>query len=152
MIACFGSLEDSLSQSAHVPFCLAPVNTIPVGWCLGSVHAVSLRYLTFPWVSRFHRVLQAVHQDRFSRLSTWVLPYPAGYAFTLIFRSAGFRFSAPPHPAGEFGSLTVRLLEYSRLHRGFHVLLSGDPIRVGALCTPGSWCHNQPVKLAGGQV
>ncbi len=56
--------------------------------------------------------------------------------------AAGFRFSDPPPPAGDFGLPHGRLTGggAARPHRGFHVPHDGETIGVGAFCTPGPWC------------
>jgi hypothetical protein len=115
--------EDTLPQIAHNPVGFAPVDARPIGVCLGSVCEAYRLHLTFASVCSLCDVLWVVHQAHVSRLSAWVLPYPAGYVFPVPFGVLAFASWAFLFPLKSSASLAVGLLVCTRLQRGFHVPL-----------------------------
>jgi len=81
-----------------------------------------------------------VHQAHVSRLSAWVLPYPAGYVFPVPFGVLAFASWAFLLPLKGCVFLAVDLLACARPQWGFHVALQWDATGEGALSTPGSGC------------
>jgi hypothetical protein len=139
--------EDTLSQVAHHPVGLPPVDGIPVGWFLGSV--CGCPHLTSTSVDSRHVYLRTGHQIRVCALSGWVSPAGAG-PIREVMRACGplgFPLSFDPWHSllgSSFSRWWVRpplRLAYcqspGRHRRGYRVPHEGHAVRVGASCYAG---------------